>query len=50
MLAIKDNDNVSMFNLTDYNLVSQPRTCCGHRRLMVYGHNQFKCTILIIRL
>ena len=33
-----------MFNLTDYNLVSQPRSCCGHGGLMVYVHNQFKCT------
>ena len=41
---LKDNDNVSMFNLTDYNLVSQPRSCCDHGGLMVYVHNQFKCT------
>ena len=40
----KDNYNVSMFNLTDYNLVSQPRSCCGHGGLLVYVHNQFKCT------
>ena len=33
-----------MFNLTDYNLVSLPRSCCGHGGLMIYVHNQFKCT------
>ena len=33
---LKDTDNVSMFNLTDYNLVSLPRTCCGHGGLMIF--------------
>ena len=47
---LKDNNNVSMFNLTDYNLVSQPRSCCGHGGLMVYVHNQFKCTPINSRL
>ena len=43
---LKDTDNVSMFNLTDYNLVSLPRTCCGHGGLMIYVHNQFQCTTI----
>ena len=43
---LKDTDNVSMFNLTDYNLVSLPRTCCGHGRLMIDVHNQFQCTTI----
>ena len=38
---LKDTDNASMFNLTDYNPVSLPRTCCGHDGLMIYVHNQF---------
>ena len=33
-----------MFNQTDYNLVSQPRSYCGHGGLMVYVHKQIKCT------
>ena len=41
---LKETDNISMFNLTDYNLVSLPRSCCGHGGLMIYVHNQFKCT------
>ena len=45
MLA-KRYDNVSMFNLTDYNLVSLPKTCCGHGGLMIYVHNQFQCTTI----
>ena len=32
---LKDNDNVSMFNLTDYNLVSQPRSCSGRIRIRI---------------
>ena len=43
---LKDTDNVSMFNLTDYNLVSLPRTCCGHGELMIYVHNLFQCTTI----
>ena len=43
---LKDTDNVSMFNLTDYNLVSLSRTCCGHGGLMIYEHNQFQCTTI----
>ena len=43
---LKDTDNVSMFNLTVYNLVSLPRTCCGHGGLMIYVHNQFQCTTI----
>ena len=43
---LKDTDNVSMFNLTDYNLVSLPRTCFGHGGLMIYVHNQFQCTTI----
>ena len=43
---LKDTDNVSMFNLTDYNLVSLPRTCCGHGGLMIFVHNQFQCTTI----
>ena len=39
-------DNISMFNLTDYNLVSLPRSCCGHGGLIIYVHNQFKCTTI----
>ena len=38
--------NVSMFNLIDYNLVSLPRTWCGHGGLMIYVHNQFQCTTI----
>ena len=41
---LKETDNISMFNLTDYNLVSLPRSWCGHDGLMIYLHNQFKCT------
>ena len=41
---LKETDNISMFNLTDYNLVPLPRSCCGHGGLMIYVHNQFKCT------
>ena len=33
-----------MFKLTDYNLVSRPRSSCGNGGLMIYVHNQFKCT------
>ena len=43
---LKDTDNVSMFNLTDYNLVSLPKTCYGHGGLMIYVHNQFQCTTI----
>ena len=39
---LKETDNISMFNLTDYNLVSLPKSCCGHGGLMIYVHNQFK--------
>ena len=41
---LKEFDNISMFNVTDYNLVSLPRRCCGHGGLMIYVHHQFKCT------
>ena len=41
---LKETDNVSMFNLTNYNLVSLPRNCCGHGGLMIYVHNLFKYT------
>ena len=41
---LKKTDNISMFNLTDYNLVSLPRSCCGHGELMIFVHNQFNCT------
>ena len=27
---LKETDNISMFNLTYYNLVSLPRSCYGH--------------------
>ena len=43
-MLVKKTDNISMFNLTDYNLVSLPISCCGHGGLMIYVHNQFKCT------
>ena len=33
-----------MFNLTGYNLASLPRSCCGQGGLIIYMHNQFKCT------
>ena len=41
---LKETDNSSMFNLTNYTLVSLLRSCCGHGGLMISVHNQFKCT------
>ena len=41
---LKQTDDIFMFNLSNYNLVSLPRSCCGHGGLMIYVQNQLKYT------
>ena len=41
MLRLSDIDNVTMFNLDDYELFSQPSQCCAHGGLIIYVHKQF---------
>ena len=33
-----------MFKMTNYNLVHQAKQCCEHGGLIIYVHDQFKCT------
>ena len=39
-------DNVTMFNLDGYELLSQPNQCCAHGGLITYVHKQFVATVL----
>ena len=43
---LRDVDNVTMFNLDDYELFSQPNQCCAHGGLIIYVHKQFSCNVL----
>ena len=48
---IKENDNISNFNLNNYNMVFQCRqrdTSSTNGGLLIYVHEQFKCTNIII--
>ena len=43
---LSDIDNVTMFNLDDYELFSQPSQCCAHGGLIIYVHKQFAANAL----
>lgn len=36
-----DNDNLSMFNLPDYQMISQGKICSGHGGLITYVHKDY---------
>ena len=37
--------DTSLFDIPNYNLVSRPKSCCGHGGLMVYIHDSFTFSI-----
>ena len=41
-----DADNVTMFNLENYEMLFLPKSCCRHGGLIIYVHKQFECTVL----
>ena len=41
---LKNHDNVTMFNLTGYDMVYQAGRCCAHGGLIVYIQNGLECT------
>ena len=43
---LSDADNVSMYNLENYELIFLPKSCCAHGGLIIYVHNQFQCTVM----
>ena len=43
---LSDIDNVTMFNLDDYELFSQPNQCCAYDGLIIYVHKQFVANAL----
>ena len=43
---LSDADNVSMFNLENYEMLFLPKSCCAHGGLIIYVHNQFQCTVM----
>ena len=43
---LSDADNVSMFNLENYEMIFLPKSCCAHGGLIIYVHNQFQCTVM----
>ena len=43
---LKNYDNVTMFNLTGYEMVYKTRSCCAHGGLIIYIHNELECITL----
>ena len=43
---LKHTDNVTMFNLTGYEMVHQAGRCCAHGGLIIYIHNELEHTVL----
>ena len=41
---LNENVDANMFRMTKYNLVHQAKQCCEHGGLIIYIHEQFKCT------
>ena len=43
---LSDADNVSMFNLENYEMIFLPKSCCAHGDLIIYVYNQFQCIVM----
>ena len=41
-----DADNVTMFNLENYEMTFLPKSCCAHGGLIIYVHKQFECRVM----
>ena len=41
-----DADNVTMFNLENYEMTFLPKSCCAHGGLIIYVHKQFECRLM----
>ena len=41
-----DADNVTMFNLDNYEVTFLPKSCCAHGGLIIYVHKQFECRVM----
>ena len=42
-----DADNVTMFNLENYEMTFLPKCCCAHGGLIIYVHfEQFECRVM----
>ena len=39
-------DNITMFNLENYEMLFLPKKCCEHGGLIIYVHKDFECTAL----
>ena len=41
-----DADNVTMFNLENYEMTFLPKSCCAHGGLIINVHKQFECRMM----